>query len=78
LFLTKELDTKVADFGGSSLDGSELLVVVTASYRYLRPALSTQSDIFTLRSTLYEIMTGIRLYHDRGEREIRRARRRLS
>lgn len=71
IFLTKELDAKVADFGGSSLDGSELLVAVAADHRYPGPALSIQNDIFALGSTLYEIMTGKRPYHGRGERDIR-------
>lgn len=47
IFLSKELDIKVADFGGSSLDNSELLVAVAASHRYPGPELSTQIDVFS-------------------------------
>jgi serine/threonine protein kinase len=34
IFLDEHLNAKLGDFGGSSLDGSPLLVEVTASYKY--------------------------------------------
>ena len=70
IFLDRHLDTKLADFAGSSLDGSDLLVAVTASHRYPGSALSVQGDIFALGSTLYEIMTGVVPYHEFSEKEI--------
>ena len=71
ILLDERLDAKLADFGGSSLDGSPLLVSVTTSHQYLGPALSIQGDIFALGSTLYEIMTGNVPYHAFPEEEIK-------
>ncbi|KAI9763230.1 MAG: hypothetical protein M1839_006574 [Geoglossum umbratile] len=70
IFLDEHLDAKLADFCGSSIDGSPLLVQVTASHRYPGPLLSVQGDIFALGSTLYEIMTGVVPYHKLSEKEI--------
>ncbi|KAF1918253.1 kinase-like domain-containing protein [Ampelomyces quisqualis] len=70
VFLTQDLDIKLADFGGSSLDGSDLLVSVHASHRYPEPLLSTAADIFSLASAHYSIMTGKRPYQDLSEKEI--------
>jgi serine/threonine protein kinase len=50
VFLTQDLDAKVADYGGSSLDGSDLLVTVRASHRFPGTLLSTDADIFALGS----------------------------
>jgi serine/threonine protein kinase len=70
IFLNEHLNAKVADFCSSSIDGSPLLVQVTASHRYPGPLLSVQGDIFALGSTLYEIMTGVVPYHELSEEEI--------
>jgi serine/threonine protein kinase len=70
ILLDGQLNTKLSDFGGSSLDGSPLLVAVTASHRCPRPAISIQGDIFALGSTLYEVMTGYVPYHDFPEEEV--------
>jgi len=70
VFLTQDLDIKLADFGGSSLDGSELLVIVHASHRYPGPLLSTDADIFSLGSAHYAIMMGKVPYQDLPEEEI--------
>ncbi|PVH90815.1 kinase-like protein [Periconia macrospinosa] len=58
VFLDGNLNAKVADFAGSSLDGSPLLVAVTNSHRYPGPLLSKQADIFALGSTIFEVMCG--------------------
>lgn len=71
IFLDEHLNAKLADFSGSSLDGSPLLIAVTPSHRCPGPALSTQGDIFALGSALYEIMTGAAPYHDLSESDIR-------
>ncbi|KAE8822478.1 hypothetical protein PTNB85_10364 [Pyrenophora teres f. teres] len=71
VFLTKDLDVKLAEFGGSSLDGSQLLVSVHASHRYPGPLLPTNADIFALGSVYYTIMTGKMPYHDLPEEAIR-------
>lgn len=63
--LDENLHAKVLDFGGSSLDGSEPLVAVTASHRC--PGVdfkSTRVDLFALGSTLYEIWAGQPPYHE--------------
>ena len=70
IFLDEHLNVKLADFGGSSIDGSPLLVQVTASHRYPGQLLSVQGDIFALGSTLYEIMAGVVPYHELTEEEI--------
>lgn len=70
VFLTQDLDIKLADFGGSSLDGSKLLVSVRANHRFPGPLLSTDADIFSLGSAHYTIMTGKLPYQDLSEKEI--------
>lgn len=62
IFLDGRLDAKLADFAGSSLDGSPLLIGVTASHEYPGPLQSAEADIFALGSTLYELMTESRPY----------------
>jgi serine/threonine protein kinase len=70
VFFTQDLDIKLEDFGGSSLDGSELLVSVHASHRYPGPLLSTDADNFFLGSALYTIKTAKLPYQDLSEEEI--------
>jgi serine/threonine protein kinase len=70
VFLTKHLVAKLADFGGSSLDGSDLLVAVTDSHRYPGVLLSTHADVFALGSMIYHIMTGTAPYHSHSADEI--------
>jgi len=72
IFLDDTLRSKVADFGGSSLDGSELRVVVSASHRSPRVLDSVEGDIFALGSSMYEIMTGQAPYTEHDEYEIER------
>ncbi|ORX96122.1 kinase-like domain-containing protein [Clohesyomyces aquaticus] len=64
VFLTNNLDAKLADFGGSSLDRSPLLVIVNASHRYPGPRQSIPADLFALGSVLYHLMTGANPYQD--------------
>jgi serine/threonine protein kinase len=70
VLLDENLNTRLSDFAGSSLDGSPLLIAVTASHEYPGPALSIQGDIFAFGSVLYEIMTGNAPYRDLAEDEI--------
>ena len=70
VFLDENLNAKLADYAGSSLDGSPLLVAVTASYRYPGLALSIKGDLFTFGSVLYEIMTRVAPYHTLSEADI--------
>jgi serine/threonine protein kinase len=70
IFLDDNLNTKLADFAGSSLDGRPLLIAVTASHEYPGSVLSPVGDIFALGSVLYEIMTGNAPYSAVPEDEI--------
>lgn len=70
VFLDGRLDARLADFAGSSLDGSSLLIVVAESHCSPGPLLSAEADIFALGSTLYEVMTGSRPYAGLFDAEI--------
>ncbi|KAF2761492.1 kinase-like protein [Pseudovirgaria hyperparasitica] len=70
IFLDDTLRTKVADFGGSSLDDSDLLIMVTASHRSNGNLKSINADIFALGSTFYEILTSKAPYGEAEEDEI--------
>ncbi|KAK4101923.1 kinase-like protein [Parathielavia hyrcaniae] len=70
IFLDQELDIKLGDFAGSSVDGSELLVCVTPSHECPGSPLSTQGDIFAFGSVIYELMTGAVLYQGLSDTEI--------
>lgn len=70
IFLDEELNAKVADFSGSSLDGSPLLVHVTASHAHPKYAGSIKGDLFALGSLLYQLTTGQAPYNLLTEREI--------
>ena len=71
ILLDGQINAKLTDFAGSSLDGSPLSVAVTASHRCPGPALSIQGDIFALGSTMFEIMTGNVPYHNLLENEVK-------
>lgn len=71
IVLDESLHAKLLDFSGSSLDGSEPTVVVTASHKCPGADLkSTQADLFALGSTLYEIWTGEPPYFKLGLKEM--------
>jgi serine/threonine protein kinase len=70
IFLDGALHSKVGDFGGSSLDGSDLKAMVTASHRSPRVLKSIEGDIFALGSSFYEILTGQAPYAELEEDEI--------
>jgi serine/threonine protein kinase len=71
IFLDANLHAKVADFAGSSIDGSPLLVVVTESHEFPGPLLSIRADLFALGNVLYEITTGHPPYEELNDEEIR-------
>ncbi|KAF1914468.1 kinase-like domain-containing protein [Ampelomyces quisqualis] len=70
VLLDAKLNTRLSDFAGSSLDGSPLLIAVTASHEYPGPTLSVQGDLFAFGSVLYEIMTGKAPYAELADDEI--------
>ncbi|KAF1913690.1 hypothetical protein BDU57DRAFT_456586 [Ampelomyces quisqualis] len=70
VLLDAHLNAKLADFAGSSLDGSPLLVVVTKSHRRPGDTCCVEADISAFASTLYTIVTGQSPYHDLSDYKI--------
>lgn len=59
VFLDENLNTKVGDFAGSSIDGEAPLIYYESNHEHPEmPDISIKSEIFALGSTFYEIMTG--------------------
>ena len=74
IFLDENLNAKVGDFAGSSIDGLDSLVCYET--RYDHPStekVSFKSEIFALGSLMYEILTGSRPYEDLSDRDIETA-----
>ena len=79
IFLTRQHDAKLGDFGGSSIDGSLALVCYSESHQLPddpnQPSsdtsngvqVSVKTEIFAFGSTLYEIMTGSEPYAGRSD-----------
>ena len=66
---------RLSDFGGSSLQGSEALVMENATHFLPRDEElpnTVQSDLFALGSTLYEIFLGRRPYEGVQDEEVQR------
>ncbi|KAI9789215.1 MAG: hypothetical protein M1835_001813 [Candelina submexicana] len=59
VFLDDQLDAKLGDFAGSSIDGSQLLVACAISHEPPWKATPKQADIFAFGSVCYKIMTGL-------------------
>ncbi|KAH7317714.1 kinase-like domain-containing protein [Rhexocercosporidium sp. MPI-PUGE-AT-0058] len=69
--LDNSLHAKLLGFSGSSFDGSNPFIVVTASHKCSGEDLkSTRADLFALGSTLYEIWTDKPPYYDLGLKEM--------
>lgn len=68
--LDVNLNLKICDFGGSSLDGSKATVVPGVRYRLpsLQPA-TIKEDLFALGSTIYFIATGHEPYHELADED---------
>lgn len=71
VFLDAHLDPKIADFAGSSLDQSPLLIESSASYQCPESPLSVKGDLFAFGSLAYRIMAGQEPYQERDGDEIR-------
>lgn len=56
--MDRDQRAKLADFAGSSIDGSPLLIAVPATLEYPGPLLSSQGDHFAFGSVLHKTMTG--------------------
>lgn len=69
----KNCNIRLPDFGGSSLQGSDTIVMGTAIHFLPRDEdlpNTVQSDLFALGSTIYEIMIGKKPYKGMGDEEI--------
>ncbi|KAL2755467.1 hypothetical protein ACRALDRAFT_2041830 [Sodiomyces alcalophilus JCM 7366] len=71
VFLDGNLNARVADFAGSSLDGSPLLIESPACYQCPESTTSVKGDMFAFGSLVYEIMTGREPYQGLDGVEIR-------
>lgn len=68
--LDNNLELKICDFGGSSLDGSKATVVPGVRYRLPSPQPATiKEDLFALGSTIYFIATGHEPYHELADED---------
>lgn len=55
--MDKDQRAKLADFAGSSVDGSPLLIAAPAIHEYPGPLLSSQGDLFAFGCVFHGIMT---------------------
>ncbi|KAG5926560.1 hypothetical protein E4U42_003155 [Claviceps africana] len=70
MFLDADLNLKIGDFAGSSLDSNKLLVGVTESHLHPTDPNSVQGDLFACASAMYEIFTGQKPYASLSDPEI--------
>lgn len=71
----KKCNIRLSDFGGSSLRGSEAIVMENASHFLPRDEdapNTVQSDLFALGSTIYEILLGRKPYEGTNDEDIQR------
>jgi len=71
--LDADLGLKIADFGGSSFNGSWSSACEGTRFwlpRDYREPSTIRSDLFALGSTIYEIMTGMSPYGDLSSKEV--------
>lgn len=71
----KRCNVGLSDFGGSSLQGSEAIVMENSTHFLPRDEESPntiQSDLFAPRSTMYEIILGKKPYEGMEEEEVQR------
>jgi serine/threonine protein kinase len=74
VLLDEGLNAKLGDFAGSSMDGQDPLICYETSHEYPEiVGISTESELFALGSTFYEIMTGSKLYKELSDTEITHA-----
>lgn len=74
VFIDERWHAKLGDFAGSSIDGSEPLVLYETSHRHPRDeVVSARSDIFALGSTMYEMLRGYPPHHSMEAADIEQA-----
>ncbi|KAG4441511.1 hypothetical protein IFR05_003038 [Cadophora sp. M221] len=74
VLLDEDLNAKLGDFAGSSMDGQDPLICYETSHEHPEIiGISTGSELFALGSTFYEIMTGSKPYQELSDTEITRA-----
>jgi serine/threonine protein kinase len=71
VLLSAELDAKLTDFAGSSIDGGPLLVGVAQNHQYPGELASVKADIFSLGCLIYELMTGTFPYEGQSDEDIK-------
>ncbi|KAF2757102.1 kinase-like protein [Pseudovirgaria hyperparasitica] len=62
VFLDHNLNVKLGDFAGSSIDGCPPLVCYETSHELPGTDISAKTELFALGSTVYELMTGSKPY----------------
>lgn len=70
ILLDRNLNAKLADFAGSSLDGKPLLVAIKASHKYPGPPLNIQADLFAFGSALYHMISAHTPFEGFSDEEI--------
>jgi len=72
VFLDKDLNIRLGDFGGSDIDRHAPLLVYETSHSLPGSGqdISTKTELFALCSTTYEIMTGLKPYNHLSDYEI--------
>ena len=74
IFLDENLDARLGDFAGSSIDGEMPLVCYETSHEHPEMAgISIKSEVFAVGSTLYEMMTGSKPCKELSDQQIRNA-----
>ncbi len=64
IFLDENLNARLGDFAGSSIDGSKLSIACSDSHEPPWSGPLEKADIFALGSVYYHIMTGLAPYHE--------------
>jgi serine/threonine protein kinase len=70
ILLRDNLVIKLGDLGGSSFDGSALMVCYSTSHDHPRASTILKGDIFALENTLYKIVSGMRPHAELTDRAI--------